>query len=268
MLSRHHPTVRRLRALRRDAALRRAEGVFVAEGLHLAAEALDARAPVELVVSSAELTERVEGRQLLKRIHDAQLPHAETTPRILESLQDARSPQPVVTLVRMSEYTLGECLERKRTPPLVAVACGVQDPGNLGNIQRSADAAGAAALVVTGESADLYHPRCVRAGMGSVFRLPALILELDPLLETLGEHEVATLAADPAVGDPYDAVDLTGAVALFFGREGAGLAPRLLERIDRSVVIPMSSGVESLSVGAAAAVLLFEAARQRRAAQR
>jgi TrmH family RNA methyltransferase len=266
MLGRHHPTVQRLRALHRDAALRRAEGVFLAEGLHLAAEALDARAPIELLVSSAELTERAEGRQLLQRIRDARIPHLETTPRILASLQDARSPQPIVTLVRMTEHSLATCLEGNQLPPLVAVVCGIQDPGNLGSIQRSADAAGAAAFVVTGQSADLYHPRSVRAGMGSIFRLPAMTMDLDPLLSTLGQHRVATLAADPAAVDLYyDAVDLTGAIALFFGGEGAGLPPQLLDRIDRSVVIPMTSGVESLSVGAAAAVLLFEAARQRRA---
>jgi TrmH family RNA methyltransferase len=266
MLGRHHPLVRRLRALRRDAGLRRAEGVYVAEGLHLAAEAIHARAPVELAVYSPGLRESVEGLSLLQKLRDVRIPHSETTPQVMESLQDARSPQPLLLLVRQVGHTLEPCLPPARTRPLFLVTCGIQDPGNLGTILRSADASGAAALLVTGESADLFHPRCVRASMGSIFRQPTVSMKLDPLLDLLRDRGVETVAADPSRGEPYDAVDLTGPVALFLGREGTGLPRDVSVRLDRAVAIPMSSGVESLSVGAAAAVLLFEAARQRRAA--
>ena len=102
MLGRHHPLVRRLRALRRDAGLRRAEGVYVAEGLHLAAEAIHARAPVELAVYSPGLRESVEGLSLLQKLRDVRIPHSETTPQVMESLQDARSPQPLLLLVAWS----------------------------------------------------------------------------------------------------------------------------------------------------------------------
>jgi TrmH family RNA methyltransferase len=148
---------------------------------------------------------------------------------------------------------------------LVAVAVGVQDPGNLGSILRSADGAGATGFVTVGSSADLFHPRAVRASMGAIFRLPsAQESEAEPLLAHLRRLGIATLAAHPSSELLYDLCDLRGPVALFFGGEGSGLHADLSRRLDGAVRIPMRRGVESLSVGAAAAVLLFEAARQRR----
>ena len=262
-LGRHHPTVRRLRALRRDGDLRRKEGVFLAEGLHLAQEAIEAEASIELVVTSPRLASGDDGRRFLSRLETAGVAMAEASDAVLDSIQDARSPQPVLAVVRRREPSLGDMLCEKSERPLLVVAYGLQDPGNLGNLFRSADAAGAAGLFASGDSVDLFHPRTVRASMGSVFRLPTLAIAIDPLLERLQARGITLIGTAAAQGDPYHRADLTGAVALFFGGEGAGLPQELAARLDRFVRIPLHAGVESLSVGAAAAVLLFEAARQR-----
>ena len=263
-LGRHHATVRRLRALRRDGALRREEGVFVAEGMHLAQEALRANASVELVVVSDSLREHPEVHELLQALSEAAVPCHDVAPAVMDSLQDARSPQPILLVTRRRPLSIADCLDGARSAPLVVVAHGIQDPGNLGAIVRSADAAGATGLVAVG-GADLHHPRSVRATMGSIFRLPAVAAGWPELREQLRERKLTTLAASPAGGRSLYEQDLRLPTALVLGGEGGGLPPELEESLDGKVHVPMRDGVESLSVGAAAAVLLFEAARQRRA---
>lgn len=262
MLGRGHALVRRIRALRRDPVLRRSERVLLAEGLHLAQEALAAAAPIEQVVVSSELGERAEGRRLLERIAAAGLPSNETSPEVLRSLQDARSPQPVLMVVGRPSWSLDACLEGAET---IAVGHTIQDPGNLGAMLRTAAASGAAALLVCGESADLYHPRTVRAGMGAVFRMPAIAVEAPSVFGRLRARGIRLIGADPAAESSYLECDLAGPSALVFGGEGPGLRSELRDQLDETVRIPMRRSSNSLSVGAAAAVLLYEAARQRSA---
>jgi TrmH family RNA methyltransferase len=263
MLGRNHSLIRKLRALRRDAERRRAERLFVAEGRHLAREALNRDAPVQLVLTSPRMREDAEDAALLELVADKGVPLEETSNGVLEALQDAHSPQPILTLVSMPERSLDGLLDSLPENPLIAAVHAVQDPGNLGSIMRSAHAAGASAFVVTGEAADLYHPRTVRATMGSIFRLPAARGDTSRLLELLRLRGIKTMGATPSSSVPFTAVDFSGPIALFFGREGVGLPGELLDSMDGTLLIPMEDGVESLSVGAAAAVVLFEAARQR-----
>lgn len=264
MLGRGNPLIRRIRALRRDPAIRREDGLFLAEGIHLAQEALARGAPIERVVFSDRLRRSDEGRALLTRLARESFPVDETTEATHDSLQDARSPQPVLCIVRQLEPELDETVPPAAEKPLIAVLHGIQDPGNLGSILRSADAAGAACCLVTGSGADLYHPRAVRGGMGSIFGLPSLAVETGRALSILRERGIRTIGCDPAAEIAYRSAEFGEACALFLGGEGAGLPDDLLEQLDATVRIPMRDGVNSLSVGAAAAVLLFEAAGRTR----
>ena len=157
MLGRHHALTRRLRALRRDAALRRAEQVLVAEGVHLTEAALACGVPVEAIVVAAGLARNEEGRRLLASAERRRVPVHEVTERVMDSLQDARSPQPVLSLVRWPASPLRAVLGQVAADGLVVVVHGVQDPGNLGSLLRTADAAGAAALVATRGGACLLY---------------------------------------------------------------------------------------------------------------
>jgi len=264
-LGRQHPTIRRLRALRRDPLLRRDESVFIAEGVHLAQTALAFSADVELVVISPRLGATAEGRALLAEIQARGLDWAETTDAVLDSVQDARSPQPVLCLVRRPGRTADAALETDDAVPLVIVAAGIQDPGNLGAVVRTADAAGASACFVLEGSCDPFHPRAVRATMGAIFRIPVVQEPPETLLARLRAHGIRIIGTDAGQGNDYDRCDLTGPLAILLGSEGAGLPDPLRVALDENVRVPMREGVESLSVGAAAAVVLFEAARQRRA---
>lgn len=263
MLGKSNPVIRRIRALRRDPALRRSEAVFVAEGIHLAQEALRCGVGVERFLVSPALARKAEGRRLLDELERRAVVVHETSDSVLESLQDARSPQPILAVVRREIRRLDEALDAAGDRPLIVVLDGIQDPGNLGTVLRSADAAGAQVALVTGDSVDPYHPRCVRASMGSIFRLPPSFAALRSLPATLRSRDVRCVGTHPRQGLAYHAVDLRGAVALFLGREARGLPDALARAMDSLATIPMRDGVESLSVGAAAAVLLFEAAHQR-----
>ena len=147
---------------------------------------------------------------------------------------------------------------------MIGVAHGIQDPGNLGSLFRTLQAAGATACFVADACADPFHPRAVRASMGSILGLPVLVEPTETLLPRLRDRGIALVAADASGEREYPQCDMTRALAVFFGGEGRGLPAELLAKLDESVRVPLHSGVESLSVGAAAAVLLFEAARQRR----
>ncbi len=263
MSGRGHPSVRRIRALRRSGALRQAEGVVLAEGIHLAEEALAARAPVEIAWVSPRLSATEAGASLRARLERVAEELHEVEDARLDSLQDARSPQPVLLLVRRPLDPLARALSGRGGVPLVAIAVGVQDPGNLGALVRTADAAGATGFVATGDGADLLHPRAVRATTGSVFRLPLARADAEELPGVLRAAGLLTVAAGPRAATDFRIVDWTRPTALLLGGEGSGLPEALLEAADERTSIPTHPGVESLSVGAAAAVLLFEARRQR-----
>jgi TrmH family RNA methyltransferase len=263
MLGRSHPTIRRLRELRRERERRDAEGVLVAEGVHLAQAALASRARVEFAIVSPRLMSSSEGALLRRGLDEARVQVIETTDRVLDSIQDAQSPQPIMLVVVRSPVTLEEVLSPERGPQLVVVACDLQDPGNLGSMLRTADAAGATGGVILGDGVDPFHPRAVRASMGSVFRMPMVRATDREAVSACRELGIRLLGTATDSGSFYDSADLTIPVAVLFGREGSGLADERLAEMDAIVRVPMRSGVESLSVGAAAAVILFEAQRQR-----
>ena len=264
VLGRRHSIIRRLRELRRDRELRDREGVMVAEGLRLAEEALAAGASAELAVVSPRLDALPGGRQLRERVVQAGIPVQETADEVLNGVQDARSAQPILLVVRRTDASSAAVGEERGGPPLVVVAHGIQDPGNLGAMVRTADAAGATAFFTCGGGADPYHPRTVRATMGSVFRLPPRGIPADDALRELRSLGVVILGTDASTGTPYDRFDLKQPIAFCLGGEGGGLPREFLSRTDAIVRIPLHEQVDSLSVSAAAAVLLFEAARQRR----
>ncbi len=266
ILGRQHPTIRRLRVLRRDPARRHAESVLVAEGLHLAQEALAAsEASIELVVVSPKLARTGEGRELLAAIRRCEVRCFETSDTVIQSLQDARSAQPILTVVRRPQWPPDVGLEMRPRKALIGVAHGIQDPGNLGGLFRTLHAAGGTACFVDDGCADPFHPRAVRASMGSILRLPVLVEPTEDLLPRLRERGIALVGTDSSGELEYQRCDMTRAVAVLFGGEGRGLPPELLAGLDETIRVPLHTGVESLSVGAAAAVVLFEAARQRRA---
>ena len=151
---------------------------------------------------------------------------------------------------------------------LVVVAHDVQDPGNVGGIMRTAEAAGATAFVATASTADPFGWKALRGSMGSALRLPIARGEIADVLRALRTAGVETSALAPRAGRPLFDADFRQPSALILGSEGAGLPQDVLQQVDRHVTIPMQQPVESLNVGVAAALVLYEAYRQRRGSTR
>ncbi|MCR5094345.1 MAG: RNA methyltransferase [Lachnospiraceae bacterium] len=262
--------IRAVRALLNRKAERDKQQAFVIEGLRILREA-PAEDVMELYVTEAFLHGCTpEDRKMMTAFSC----EAETvSEEIMQRLSDTVHPQGVLAVVKKHERTLNELFaspegdaSENAAPPLILVLENLQDPGNLGTILRSAEAAGVTGILLVGDCADIYSPKVSRSTMGAVFRMPAIhVADIEEALRRLKEHHIRCVAADVHTDLSYDTSDLTAAVALLIGNEGAGLSQTALAGADQRITIPMHGAVESLNAGVAASVLAFEAARQRRA---
>ncbi len=256
-------------------------GAVGVEGVRLVEEALRSGCVIDAVLLS-ESGER--HRERLAPVIDRPeiaIPILRTTDRLFEGVADTEHPQGVAALVRPRAGAFDDLLKKPEgaCSPLLVVLAGVQDPGNVGTIIRTASAFGAtgAATAASGQSgtASPYSPKALRASAGAALHLPIVAgMSLPILLTQLRVAGVRTLASvahasadasgdDGAVLAPWD-VDWCQPVALLVGNEGAGLPPEVERSADARIRIPMASGIESLNAAAAAAVLFYEAARQRK----
>jgi TrmH family RNA methyltransferase len=256
--SRTNPHVKQLRAAFAGNA-RLSGGLVALEGENLLFEAFRSGVRIERVFVSDDraipdwLAEDVE---LIEVDRD-----------VLRSAVDTLSPQGIAALVRAPEWSLTEtCVPA--ASPLVIIAVGLQDPGNLGTLIRSAEAFGAACVLVTPGTVNAWNPKALRSSAGSAFRVPVIRATADDLarLKQQGLRLLAAVAEESREGTPpipaADA-DLTGACALMIGNEGAGLTQEWLDLANDRITIPMPGPVESLNAAIAGSLLLYEASRQR-----
>ena len=253
--SRQNARVKDLRA-----ALKKSEttasGLVAVEGLHLVEEALRSGLRVETVFVRSGSLGLLGG---LRVADDAEV--LELPADVFESAVTTESPQGIAALVEAPAFSLEQVLSG--ASPLVVVAAGLQDPGNLGTIVRSAEAFGASGLVALPGTVSVWNAKALRASSGSAFRLPVVSASEKELLEMLRSRRVRSLATVLDGGVAAQAVDLSGPVALFIGNEGSGLSAELVNACDALVTIPCPGPVESLNAAIAASVLLYEASRQR-----
>lgn len=188
--------------------------------------------------------------------------------KLFDTTVPTETPQGVAALVRVKEFTLPDVLERLQLGPVIILA-GLQDPGNLGTILRSAEAFGSAGVLVGEGTVSPFNSKVIRASAGSIFRLPVILAKaaggLEKICDTLRVQSVRLIATSSHKGAPIDQANLTGPSAVFIGSEGAGLPRAVLAQADELIAIPHTPQVESLNAGVAGSIVLYEAARQRRA---
>lgn len=256
--SRSNPLYQRLRARKERSG---AGGPCLLEGPKLVLEAL--AADLELVEAAAGTRAEATpaGRAALAELQRRRVPLRRMSDRLLESLSEAETSQGLVALARRPAFDEERLF---RGTPLLLVADGVQNPGNLGGLLRTAEAAGATGAYLSEGCADPCSWKALRGSMGSAFRLPQVRgLATEAILERLRGRGVAVLATDTHGETRFDQADLRGPVALVVGAEGAGLGAAVLDQAASRLRIPLAPPVESLNVSVAAALVLYEAARQR-----
>jgi len=258
--SRRNPRVQEIRKLgRREhrAGTRR----FLLEGIRSIEEAVDAGARIYEVLVTPHLLRSGRGKTLLQRLEAVGAEVAAVTEEVLAAVSDTETPQGIVAVAAMPDEPL-----RLDGNPLVLVVDGVRDPGNLGTLVRTAAALGAAGIIVTRGTVDVYNPKCVRATMGGLFRMPteerADATEAVSFLKARGLRVVAGDVRAETVCYHWD---FTGPSAVLVGGEAFGPSEDVLEMCDGRVRIPMPGGLESLNVAVAGAILMYEATRQRTA---
>ena len=256
--------VKRFRALARDVP--GSSGDVLLDGEHLLEEALASGHPIEIAVFSRK---RLEGSRtrlaaLAERARASGARVAIAADDVFAALSPVRQPSGVAAIARMESADLALVFRGRVERPLVLVIAGVQDPGNVGAIIRSSAAFGATGVVTTTGAASPFGWKALRGAMGGTFRVPvAAGSPIENVVAAAQAAGIAIVAAVPAGGTPLPAARLDGGCAIVVGAEGAGLPDAAIAAATIRLTIPMRAPVDSLNVATAAALILYEASRQR-----
>lgn len=251
---------------------------YIIEGPNLIREALQNGGEIELVILSEDSGESIFEKEFGKELKEgfppetANIPMAVMPPGLFRRLSDTETPQGILAVVKKKIWTEEEFFSpagradaaAKPVPSNVIVLDRLQDPGNIGTILRTADAAGYLGAVLMKGTADIYSPKVVRAAAGSLFRLPVLAADTpEQAVRWLKRHGKTVVCTVITGKMPYYDADLAENTALVIGNEGNGVCREFIEQSDILVTIPMEGTVESLNAAAAAAILMYESVRQR-----
>lgn len=253
-----NPLIKRLRSLHSQKG-RQEEGAYLAEGPSVVAEALMYAPGIEAVLWCEALADG-EADEIADAAEQAGIRVHELSQRAFETISDTQTPQGVAAVLGIMPASLADV--DVADGGCVLVLHDLRDPGNLGTMIRSADAFGARGVILSGECADPYAPKVVRASAGSMFHLPIVEADWAQVVPWAREAGVKLYAADGAGTHIAGKVGIPKRVALVIGNEGHGLPQSVLHDADYAVRIPMSGRAESLNAAVAASVLLFEAQRQ------
>ena len=261
LTSTQNPRIRRLLLLQQKSAERRATGLCVVEGERELAHCLEAGFEVETLFYVPALADAEGGvvAQLLRRRPDACFAVA---PSLYERIAYRGSTEGVVACVRARRLSLSDLLLPEN--PLLVVLEGVEKPGNVGAVLRSADAARADAVIVCDPLTDLFNPNLIRSSIGAVFTVPCVACTSDECIAFLRQLGIQILTAQLQDSSLYYDTDMRRPTAIVMGTESTGLTPQWRQAADRHIRIPMLGRLDSLNVSVSTAILLFEAVRQRK----
>ena len=255
--------IKRVIALKEKAKLRRDENVFVIEGVRMFQEAPESHINELYLTEEFERTSDEMTREKIKQCRKNQRTVVENVTRqVFDKISATVTPQGILGIVDQPQYNMEDLL--KTATPMLLIVENIQDPGNLGTIFRTAEGAGVDGIIMSKETVDLYNPKTIRSTMGSIYRVPYLITEdLKEGILTLKNKGIKVFAAHLSGNDIYDGISFRGACAFLIGNEGNGLSDEIAALASTKIKIPMQGQVESLNAAIAAALLMYEARRQR-----
>ena len=257
----HNKEIKETAALLARKKERDRRGLFVVEGPKMFGEAPVERIERVYLAQSA-------AAQMYEKYRDrlSGLSCETVSDEVFVKMSDTKTPQGILCLVRQQHYNIEEILrENKEKQMLFIILEDIQDPGNLGTIFRTAEAAGADGVIMSSWTADIYNPKTIRSTMGSVYRVPFFhVDQMEEAVRRLQKAGVAVYAAHLGGTAAYDACDYQKSTAFLIGNEAKGLREETAACADARITIPMAGKVESLNAAVASSILLFEAARQRR----
>jgi TrmH family RNA methyltransferase len=246
--------LKQARALLGRSRERREAGAFVVEGVRLAEEALRAGWPLRFVLYTAEVSSR--GMELIEAGRARGIEAEEVSAQLMQSISETETSQGTLAVVERTDLTAPPA------PDFILILDQLRDPGNLGTLLRSADAAGVQAVLLAPGTADAFAPKVVRAGMGAHFRLPVLVRAWEQIAEIVAAAGLQVLIADMH-GAACWKTDLRVPLALIVGGEAQGAGERARGLATQGIAVPMSGRAESLNAAVAGSILMFEVERQR-----
>lgn len=256
--SRQNATVKQLRRSFSQGEV--VEGYCAIEGLRIIEEAI--RSGLKMRAICFSKSGEVKAERLLNQI-SSKVEALVLPDEVFKSAVETEHPQGVAALVKVRTASPDDLISK--SSPLILVAAGIQDPGNLGTMLRSAEAFGASGVILTEKTVSQWNAKVIRASAGSVFRVPAVEMRSREMVGFLREHKIQIAAAVARNGVRIQDSDLSRATAVLIGNEGAGLVKELISQADQRVCIPQAEPLESLNAGIAASIILYEATRQRTA---
>ena len=252
--------IKRLVNLKKKRKLRDEESVFLVEGIRMFREVPLDKLKEVYVSESFYKKEKDTVKEVLK---DSKVRVEELTDTVFAHASDTKTPQGILCVVEQMNHEINELTSAKC--PLIMVLDHLQDPGNLGTIFRTAEAAGVTGIIMSRDCVDIYNPKTIRSTMGALYRMPFLYVDdLKETIHTLKEQNIKSYAAHLDGKNTYDKEDYRQGTAFLIGNEGNGLREEIAQCADTWIRIPMCGQVESLNAAVAATVLMFEVSRQRR----
>ena len=253
--SAQNPKLKLVRSLLGRAKERREAGAFVAEGVRLVEEAVNSNWEFRFVLYDETLSER--GKKLIEKLQEKSIEVEQVSPSLMKSLSDTEISQGILAILQFTNLPI------PKSPTFLLIPDQIRDPGNLGTLIRSADAAGVEAVLIPPETTDPFAPKVVRAGMGAHFRLPILSMGWEEI-ERISESANQRVMLADMDGESCWETDLHQPLTLIVGGEAEGASEQARKLATRRIKIPMAGKTESLNAAVAGSVLMFEAMRQRK----
>lgn len=253
--------IKELVQLKEKSRLRKQTQTFLIEGLREISLAIKGNYPIETILAATSIINNEEIEKLINSVNYA-IEVIEISNDVYQKLALRESTEGILAIAKSKDLSL-KLIKFKNKNPLILVAEAPEKPGNIGALLRTADAAGIDAVLIANPKTDIYNPNIIRASIGCVFTTQIATGTTSEIISFLNEHHINMYGAALTASVEYQTIDYTQPSAIIVGTEATGLTDEWLQNTSKNIIIPMRGAIDSMNVSVSAAILLFEAVRQR-----